>query len=129
METTGVGCQNPEVPWHSPFLAGGPMKAGGAACRTSPRKPSWALKGAPASSRELVGASGTDRFREAVGGWEDAAWLLQWFTLCVQGTNGSQVWDTSFAIQALLEVRGCFLVPWPPADLVHLPLCPGHNTC
>lgn len=24
---------------------------------------------------------------------------------CVQGTNGSQVWDTSFVVQALLEVR------------------------
>lgn len=61
-------------------------------------------------------------------------WLLQWFILCAQGTNGSQIWDTSFAIQALLEVRGCvslflslqliFLCPSPMPNLNTTPVDP-----
>lgn len=39
--------------------------------------------------------------------------------LSPQGTNGSQTWDTAFAIQALLEV--CGSVPRSPAALA---VCP-----
>lgn len=43
--------------------------------------------------------------------------------LSPQGTNGSQIWDTAFAIQALLEVYG--IVPRSSAALpVYPPLHP-----
>lgn len=39
--------------------------------------------------------------------------------LDVQGTNGSQIWDTSFAIQALLEVCDFVSLPF----ILQLPSC------
>lgn len=96
-------------------------------CRTSPsqglvgfrgtepgvrsRLDSYLSVGAGGCPCTFLGPLGTHRIWEVgvgVGGGCCSAVLF------AQGTNGSQIWDTAFAIQALLEV--CGSVPHSPAS-------------
>lgn len=84
--------------------------------RDQPLRPSWGQELVEAP-RPWLGPPGAHQVREV--GWWEGTGAAAVTPSSVQGTNGSQIWDTAFAIQALLEVRGS--APRSPASTTPAP--------